>query len=170
MGCDIHAHVEQRDQATGQWRKVTDLFPLDDFDRKFYGKEMGDEPFGWRNYGMFGFFADVRNYSHSPVLAPCRGVPDDASPEVRDDWEEWGVDAHSATWYSVAELLAYDYDQVIWDRRVTKGNNGAALAEEGEGTHPTMREFLGPAYFAHLRILAGLGGPQDVRVVMWFDN
>jgi hypothetical protein len=149
MGCDIHSYVEIRNG--NQWESSL------------------NEVFDYRNYGLFGFLADVRNYSHSPVIAEPRGLPDDVSPELRAEYDEWG-DCHSTSWLTLAELLAYDYDQTFWDRRVTKGNNGAALADEGEGRHLTLREFLASSYFAQLDYLAKLGDPSTVRVVFWFDN
>jgi hypothetical protein len=160
MGCDIHAYVEIR--RDGTWHH---------FDEKVFGHGgLTAEPFDWRDYGLFGFLADVRNYSRSPVIAEPRGIPDDVSPEVLGEYDEWGVDAHTPTWLTAAELLAYDYDAVFWDRRVTKNGNGAALAEEGEGEDRTLRDLLGTGYFGDLDQLAKLGMPDDVRVVFWFDN
>lgn len=157
MGCDIHSYAEVR--RNGRWEPVSGQQFSD-----------GDEPFGWRNYGMFGFLADVRNYSYVPVIAERRGIPGDVSAEVLDDYHWWTGNAHSATWLTLAELLAYDYDQTFWDRRVTRNGDGAALAEEGEGEHVTLREFLSEGFFADLETLRGLGDPADVRVVLWFDN
>jgi hypothetical protein len=149
MGCDIRSYVEIRNGD--QWEPSP------------------GEVFDCRDYGLFGFLADVRNYSHSPVIAEPRGLPDDVSPEMRTECDEWG-DCHSTSWLTLAELLAYDYDQVFWDRRVTKGNNGAALADEGEGRHLPLREFLGPWYFGQLDELTRLGDPSSVRIVFWFDS
>src|SRR5690349_22470025 len=128
MGCDIYSRVEVR--ANGRWtrRALTEAG---------HGPEAGaDEPFPYRQYGLFGFLADVRNYSCSPVIAPPRGLPDDIDLTA-DEREEFadGWYHHNASWLTLAELLAYDYDQVFWDRRVTKALpsgvlDGAALAEE----------------------------------------
>jgi len=157
MGCDIHSYVEVR--RDGSWRRAVDA----------------TEPFDWQDYGLFGFLADVRNHSHSPVIAEPRGLPDDADLLPFEREEALWCDYHSHSWLTLAELLAYDYDQVFWDRRVTKQRpngvwDGAALADEGEGAHPTLREFLGEHYFRRLDDLSKLGDPQDVRVVFWFDN
>lgn len=148
MGCDIHATAEVR---TGDGWRASDWLVFDG-----------------RNYGIFGFLADVRNYSHSPVIAEPRGMPDDVTPEVRGGGE-W-TDAHSHSWLTLAELLAYDYEQVFWDRRITRDGNGAALAEEGEGEHLPLREFLGAWFFSELDRLAALGPPEDVRIVFWFNS
>ena len=159
MGCDIHAYAEIRG-SDGTWQYAGDnAFPGNEYDKNC--------PFdGARDYRMFGFLADVRNYSHSPVIAEPRGVPDDASVKVRAEHDWWESDAHSASWLTLAELLAYDYDQTFWDRRI----NGRALAEEGEGVHLPLREFLGEGFFGYLDGLRRLGDPENVRIVFWFDN
>ena len=153
MGCDIHSYVEVR--KNGRW-ECQGWNPFDD----------------WRNYGIFGFLADVRNYSHSPVITEPRGLPADVSAEVL---EESDGDAHTASWLTIAELLGYDYERVFWDRRVereiTPGHfNGAGLADEGEGRHLPLRDFLGEGFFRRLDEMAALGDPSDVRMVFWFDN
>jgi hypothetical protein len=174
MGCDIHSYAEVR--KDGKWEIVGDVFPLNDFDREWRKKTHGCSPFDWRSYGLFGFLADVRNYSHVPVIAqPKFTIPADVSSEVAEMYLGWKGDAHTASWLTLRELMEFDYEQVFWDLRVTKqvsanGWSGAALAEEGEGTHPTIREFLGAAYFRDVEVLKTLGAPDDVRVVFWFDN
>lgn len=169
MGCDIHAYAEWQGSG-GRWNKVGDVFPLDDLGRDWYKKECGDEPFGWRSYGLFGFLADVRNYSRVPVIAEPRGLPADMSVEVQTIWQEgWDIDGHTPSWLSRAELLAFDYEQTFEDRRVTRGNDGAALAGVGEGEQTTFREFLGAQFFRDLEVLRQIEAPE-VRIVFWFDN
>jgi hypothetical protein len=154
MGCDIHSFAERKN-AAGEWQWVPGL-----------------EPFGDRSYGTFGWLADVRNYSAIPPIAEQRGFPGDASPEVAEDYDAWGGDAHSPSWLTVAELLSFDYEAVCEDRRTTKqlGPNfwtGAATCEEGEGARQTYREFLGARFFEDLRALQEAGAE---RIVFWFDN
>lgn len=151
MGADIHAYAQVFTPALG-WTEVKDL----------------DEPFGERNYDVFGFLANVRNYAHSPVISEPRGLPEGA-------WGDDHSDFHSHSWLSLAELLDYDYDRVFWNRRVHKEISpgfwdGAALAQEGEGEHLSLRAFLGKRFFAHLERLKTLGEPENVRVVFWFDS
>lgn len=175
MGCDIHSHAEVK-QPDGSWRNVGRMFPVNDKIWADIIKSDVEEPFYPRNYGVFGFLADVRNYSHVPVVAECKySIPDDAAPETKAAWSEWEGHGHSASWLTLEQLLAVDYGKTFWNRRVTKqvapnAWNGAALAEEGEGTHETLREFLGDTFFLHLDTLKTLGKPEDVRVVFWFDN
>lgn len=189
MGCDIHSFVEIREAGAG-WRPLDrDVFPLSEYDQRWRKQTHGRSPFDWRSYGMYGFLADVNNWSHVPTCADTgRGLPDDVSPEVRREYcgqpdQEWFGNAADdrcdgygigTTWLALAELLAFDYDKIFWNRRVTKQTgprtwDGAALAEEGEGEHLSVREFLDKAFFRDLDILATLGAPEDVRVVCWFS-
>jgi len=174
MGCDIHLFVEIKKE--GKWTKFEeDYFTLDEFDKKYYKKDKGTTPFDWRSYGMFGFLANVRNYSHSEFLQEYRGLPIDCDLTSEEKEDIIDSNYHSHGYLLLSELLAFDYNKNFWDRRVTKqvspnGWNGAALAEEGEGTHPTYKEFLGNFFFTHLEELKQLGNPEDVRIVFYFDN
>ncbi len=191
MGADIHSFAEVR--KNGKWLRVEEPV-FDD-----YGNEKTTEPFGWRSYAVFGFLADVRNYSHCTPISEPKGLPDDSewlnSPskyayEVnpmsgepileneretnKNDVQEDG-NYHSMSWLTLKELLDYDYEQKFWDRRVTKQTSpnswdGAALAEEGEGQTITYREHLGESFFKDIEVLKTLGQPEDVRIVFWFDN
>ena len=99
MGCDIHSRAEQRDE-NGKWQVIA-----------------GFPPFDWRDYGMYGFLAGVRNYSAVPPISQPRGLPSDA-PEVDED-DGWLGD-HSYSWLSVEELTTFDYDAAVEDCRVTR--------------------------------------------------
>lgn len=142
MGCDIHTVTEVK-TADG-WK----------------GANLKPEAFDWRSYALFGFLADVRNYSRSPNPWPRRKWPDDISDEAKELREHWDHDGHSFHWVTLAELKGYDYDQTFENRRT--------LAEPGEGKIQTLREFLGEGYFNELERLSALGG--EVRVLMVFDN
>lgn len=159
MGCDIHSYVESQNE-NGTWERVT-------WERQ---EEFDEGPFDWRAYGMYGFFADVRNYSAVPPLAEPRGLPKDVSEQVRAEHEDDGWDAHSTSWFSVDELLAFDYEQEFEDRRVTRGGHGGVTADPGEGRMRTFRDFLGWTYFRDLDILRALNEKRPTRFVFWFDN
>lgn len=172
MGCDIHSFAEVK--RNNKWEKVNDHFSLDDYDKEYYKKEKGDNPFDWRDYSIFAFLAGVRNYDHCEPISKPKGLPEDLSDEVKQHYEDWECDAHSASYLKAKELLEFDYDKTFWNRRITKveGNctNGAALAEEGEGKVLTYRENLGEWFFKHLEELKTLGEPENVRIIFWFDN
>lgn len=145
MGCDIHIIAQRREAE--EW------------------KTLDSAPFGWRSYGMFGFLADVRNYSAVPPIAAQRGLPEDFDPEAHD------VGDHSYSWLTVEELLAFDYDQPLEDRRVTRQTstgiwNGGHTAEPGGGEMTTFRAFLGQCFFDDLEQLKAIGAG---RIVFGFD-
>jgi hypothetical protein len=119
--------------------------------------------------------AGVRNYDRCEPLSEPRDLPEDVSKEIKKEYEEWGYDAHSASYLTIKELICFDYDKKFWNRRVSKqiGPNswtGTGLAEEGEGEIISYRENLGEGFFDRLEALKSLGEPDDVRIVFWFDN
>lgn len=135
---------------------------------------------------MMGFFAGIRNYSETIVLAEPRGLPTDADEEsvnwlvpyanfLDDDFpfvyppEERAPrtvaeivrsssgDDYGHSWLSAAELLNFDYSQQFIDRR------------EEPALITTYKEFLGELYFEHLNGLKSLGAPDDVRILFCFN-
>lgn len=146
MGCDIHL-IGQRHNGT-EWETVETA------------------AFGYRSYALFGFLADVRNYSAVKPISEERGRPEDFS----DDDDALGD--HSFSWLSVSELLAFNYDAMTEDRRCQRqiGPNawtGAATCESGEGKAMTYREFLGEKFFNDLSSLVADG---IERIVFGFDS
>jgi hypothetical protein len=115
MGCDIHLYPEVFDGR--EWRYADNLV------KSQYGDYMKGE-FDWdfssRNYSFFAMLADVRNGygfagvdtgdGYVPISVP-KGVPDNASPEVWAENEKWRGDGHSHSHLTLAELLAYDWEQ-----------------------------------------------------------
>lgn len=160
MGCDIHCIAERK--IGDRYEAVSDVEFTDGY----------RTPFDWRSYGMFGFLAGVRNYSDIPPLAANRGVPEHVSPTYAEELEIWSGDAHNHSWASVSELAAFDYDQPVEDRRVTRqiGHNawnGGCTSEPGGGEMTTYRKFLGPDFFSDINKLTEIGAD---RVVFFFDN
>lgn len=156
MGCDIHTFVERRDD-TGAWQVLD-----------------GEHPFNWRSYGMFGFLADVRNYSAVPPIREPRGLPNGVSQEVRGVYEGWD-DYHTPTWLTVRELAEFDYTRTMNDRRVIRqtspnGRDGGVTGTPEEGQLEPFSEFLGTEFLAEIEHLKMLGSTDKVRVVLWFDN
>jgi hypothetical protein len=154
MGCDIHSHAERKN-ARDEWEIINDF-----------------KPFEWRRYGLFGFLADVRNYSRVPPIAERRGIPDDSSLYVAEDYEDEGEDAHSASWLLVSELMSFNYDACFEDRRETRElepnlRSSACTSSPGSGRKTTYREFLGEDFFDELRNIQSSGAE---RIIFWFDN
>lgn len=118
MGCDIHVFVEQLDDK-GVWCK------LDEPSIEIYKDQNGnpvmyDTWYFGRNYALFSMLADVRNgYGFAgcdtgdpvePISEP-RGLPADVSPEIFKEHQEWGYDAHSATYFTLRELRYVDWEK-----------------------------------------------------------
>jgi hypothetical protein len=149
MGCDIHVQAERK--VDGKWQLVPGNF------------------FDWRGYNVFAFLAGVRNYSAITPIAQPRGLPDDCVDT--DDYNSARGGDHSFSWLSIPELLAFDYEARMEDRRitVTEGNftNGAVTAEPGGGETMTYREYLREGFFDELEKLKAAGAE---RIVFGFDS
>lgn len=192
MGCDIHIICEKK--VNDKWELSEEKIFTSDFQN-----EKTDVPFDWRSYGMFGFLADVRNYSHVPYISEQKGLPEDSGylnqiskyayetnpmtgekipeeeretirKELINDWSY-----HSFSYLTLKELLSWNYDDTFEDRRYTKqiapnAFDGAAVCNEGEGNIRIFKEFLGPAFFRNLEEMKLIGLPEDVRIIFWFDN
>ncbi len=165
MGCDIHASVEVFYGPV--WLvSVKKLFPLD---FPWLGETFTCAPFHWRSYDMFGFLADVRNYSRVPPISEPRGWPEDTACFRDRDADDW--DYHSRSWLSLKELIEFDYDREFEDRRYDNGLSGAALTDPGRGIMTTFRKFLGPQFFRDIELMKTLApDPAYVRIVFAFDN
>lgn len=154
MGCDIHVCAERKG-ADGNFEDVN----------------IGDALCG-RSYGEFAFLAGVRNYSGVQPIAEPRGFPEDAASTTAQAFDDWGCDAHTPSWLTVDELLAFDYSASMEDRRVTRQIapglvSGGCTCEPGEGKAMTWREFLGEWFFRDLEAIKAAGAE---RIVFWFDN
>lgn len=149
MGTDINEFVERFED--GKWVYLDgDLFPENEYCKPC--------PFdGARSYSLFGFLADVRNYSNSPVIHEPRGLPSDVSAEL---FKEYGYPDEycGQSWFTAEELLNYDYEQTFMDLR----------RDPPELT--TVRDFLGWGYFEAIDRLAALAdNPAHVRLIVGFD-
>lgn len=94
-----------------------------------------------RNYDLFSILADVRNgfgfagcvtgEGFNPICSP-RGVPEDASDPYKGVVERWDSDGHSHSWLTVAELLAYDWDQITTKQGVVSPAQYVIWREKGK--------------------------------------
>jgi hypothetical protein len=115
MGCDIHLYAEKRDgdkwTTLDRWVKEYDDVLSVPYKESFYHN---------RNYNLFSILADVRNgrgfagcktgEGFVPI-APPRGIPADACEEYKNEVALMDGDGHSHSWFTVAELMAYDWTQ-----------------------------------------------------------
>lgn len=141
MGCDIHLFVEVR--KDGKWTSA-DKWSNEYGDRVSVAYK--DRFYSGRNYDLFGILADVRN-GHGfagvdtgdgfvPICEP-KGLPSDVTKEVSDESASWGADGHSHSYFTVQELLDYDWTQVANHRGIVSPEEFEKWSryrrEEGEG-------------------------------------
>jgi hypothetical protein len=143
MGCDIHVHLERRDER-GRYVEIP---------------QVPDEyPLGGRSYSRFAFLAGVRNWANIIPLSSPRGLPHDLSATVREQSDEWDIDGHSHSWLTLHELLTFDYDQPLLFREGGR---------DPRCTEATYRQLLDEEFLSEVRDLQASG---VARVVFWFDN
>jgi len=120
MGCDIHFYVEIKKDEKWVSADKWSADPYDCGDLEDIGIKWDDRFYTGRNYDLFAMLANVRNgrgFAGVPTgtgfipIAEPRGLPEDASPEVKAISDRWNGDGHSHSWLTLAELLAYDWNQ-----------------------------------------------------------
>jgi hypothetical protein len=127
---------------------------LDWFQAKQSGKLANpytDRPYDGRCYSLFGVLAGVRDQTKDPISLP-RDLPVDVSDYIRDDYEGWGWDAHSSSYYYLYELLDSKYRNMSIEE----------LREKN----------IDPYFFKTMLdyALEIVEDPRDLRFVFWFDN
>lgn len=118
MGCDIHLYVERKENA--KWI-TCDRWVRDADDENRIHVEYDNHFYTGRNYNLFAILADVRNgrgfagiktgEGFNPISSP-RGIPEDASTEYKESVAQWDGDGHSHSYFTVQELMKYDWTQV----------------------------------------------------------
>jgi hypothetical protein len=111
-----------------------------------------------QDYDLYGWLGNVRNFAKIPSFHPYRGLPDWYSKS-----ENWGWTSlisfsdphfgnHSKTWYTLDELVNFDYDQSFTHCR------------EGE-VIMTYRECFGEKYFEDLEKIKEEG--VEILIMSW---
>lgn len=161
MGCDIHLYVEVR--KNGKWERVGSMvkneyyWPEEEHSDDPESKPMVRERF-WRgrNYSLFGILAGVR--TDGPPIVKPRGIPKDASKEVKLISERWEGDAHTHSWLNLAELFDFAY--------------GKGYGAKDKNRFEDVDRYFAESTMPKLITLAAEPGlkPEDVRIVFFFDN
>ena len=143
MGCDIHGHIEIR--YKGEWVHYSQL------------------NINW-NYQLFSKMAGVRsnnNYDNNefPISLP-KGIPGNISIVTKIDYERWGCDAHSASWFNEEEI-----DRLKeWLKRYYP-----SLSFERDILHYTYLFGSELTDFKHYNDCI-VEGVDSIRLIFWFDN
>ena len=151
MVTDIFSRAERK--VDDEWAPIAGVHPF----------------FGWSSYRLFGFLADVRNYSAVEPISQPRGLPlgiELPSADFDGPDEEW-LGEHDHSWLLLSELQAIDFDRIVEDRRMNGLRHGNLTAPVGEGVKMTLREFLGVDFFDELDRLEKAG---TERIVFGFGS
>lgn len=118
MGCDIHIYVERKCDKT--WYPCDYFVPSINWkdadgpdDSKFTRVPIYDK----RNYALFATLANVRNYGDTDCICDPRGLPEDVSDYVNNQYDDWGFDAHSASYLTLRDLLVFQREKHPLKRR-----------------------------------------------------
>lgn len=145
MGCDVHVHLEVK--IKGKWRHWS-------------------APYVSRNYQLFARMAGVRNatgeYHVEPIARP-RGLPADATFETKFDHNHMGVDAHSASWLSGAEVEALGE---WWEKKKLERDPKGFFSFE----HHVIGYLMGNGWNVARYPGDAPVGVTDARMIFWFDN
>ena len=107
MGCDIHIYTEAFQSVNGEkkwvnvdnWR-VNIYFGDEEFEPEYNVKPIYKN----RDYELFSFLADVRNYGSNPSFGFDRGLPANISPETKSEADRWDCDGHTHGYCTLEEL------------------------------------------------------------------
>lgn len=110
MGCDIHMYTEFKHD--GQWKNCDHFMFNPSFDptrcKSFLSSQYQLVPFfDDRNYDLFSVLANVRNYANTDYIDNHRGLPENVTLYVKSEYEDWELDAHSASYFTLKELIDF---------------------------------------------------------------
>jgi hypothetical protein len=123
-------------------------------DKRKFTINYTDRIYAGRNYLLFGILAKVRWYECPKPISGPKGFPSNASDEVKLEYEVWGSDAHSASYFTLTELLNYDWS--FWDEYDVYGGRTSVDLKSFKMTMEKMKQIS--------------DNPDNVRIVFWFDN
>lgn len=172
MGCDIHMYVERRSNKYGGGK--TEWVSGDYFSIKNPKNPscipIHQELYGDRNYALFAVLANVRNRYYDeayPYIDTPRGLPDDVTEYVKAEYDSWGMDAHSCSYFTLKELVefhaekapmddfGYDILKPLIERLKQRADEFSIIYdfEWNRGMSDEMIDKMG-----------------NIRIVFWFDN
>jgi hypothetical protein len=146
MGCDIHTFIEYKRPGTNEWIH----YNVDE-------GRMGD-----RNHSRFGVLAGIQVYDIDPIDEP-RGMPNDTANFIMDKYNIWSHIAHSASYFTLAELLEALPN---YNNTDVKGYNPLTSFVEAFQSHANT--IFKPMSLFHKDPATHYS--DHIRVVFWFDN
>lgn len=134
MGCDIHLMTERLRAINDQKKWVNiDHFKIN----PYYGEEGESELnivpiYNNRNYNLFSFLANVRNYNDNNFICEPKGIPKDASEVTKKEAESWGSDGHSHSYFTLQELKQFLVENPVQKYQGYMTPKDAELVDKGE--------------------------------------
>lgn len=164
MGADIHIYAERR-LRDGTWAMCKQYNAMSG---KAFSVLSGTSPDSLfhrvrsRNYQFFAELAGVRGMGPDP-----KGLPDDASPLVKEDAEYWDSDGHSHSWYSAEEFVP-----IFMEHHMSEVERAALVARKLEAKYPVdITEHVLDQYLGiDMPYTNGEPDTSCIRFVFWFDN
>lgn len=118
--------------------------------------------FDFHGYSVYGWLADVRNYSGVPPLKPERITVKGMHPYDDGFYSNHDEPAtHEIDSLPAKQLIEFDYNQLVEDRRYN-----TRTLEPGKGKTSTYRTFLGTEWMLNVKFLKN---HPNCRLVFWFD-
>lgn len=156
MGCDIHMYSETL--IDDEW--VADAKDTLSYDAKYDNYEMDEFNNGHRDYWFFGLLAQVRR--DFPGGFKAKGFPIDASEEIENIYNQWGIDAHTPSYLTHQELLdKYNYLPLLKAEYLLTQeiSNSSEIIDSNLNTLKDHIDTFNPGV-----------DKTHQRIVFWFDN
>lgn len=192
MGIRIHLFVETWNKDNLHWESV-DKWNTEDKDDLYV--EYENRFYQGEYYSVYALLAGVNNYYNIEPISQPRGLPINVSKEVRTASRQWEGAAHTRSYFTLKELLDYDWNTPIQEGAYMFNDQWTRFYESiktdspnydlrfpcAQGIGESMRNSFTwhkweiPAkaaaddfYEKVIPRLKDLGKPEDVRIVFFF--
>jgi len=136
IGCDIHFFTERwtsdnkyegpKDLAEDRDSKLEEILENTESNYRWVSADTwskddswyADEIYNGRNYYLFSILADVRNSGGVEPIDYPRGIPEDLSSGYKYAVDRWDGDGHSHSYFTLDELLNFDWLEYQEDDKV----------------------------------------------------
>ena len=136
MGCDIHTFIEYKRKQDTEWKDGNFYIKGSEGFEKTYMKSES------RDYRLFTALANVRG---TGGICDPRGLPNDVSRKAFIEVGSWESDAHSPSYFTLAELM----------KHLLK--------------FPILQELVDELDYYRAAVDYGID-VENIRLIFWFDN
>lgn len=169
MGCDIHMHVEFKSNrhwsGKKDWMCGDHFHSIDPTDSRYVIQHVG--LLEDRCYSLFSVLANVRNGRDLPYISDPKGLPNDVTKYVEEDYDSWGCDAHSCSYLTLREIFEFN------EKVEPKNEFGGYILEPLIDRMFQRADELNVLYDFELKhpITDDVRKKmENIRIVFWFDN